>query len=55
MVPVSMVCDHCKRDCQQLMEVLVVDEGISVQMIGCNDCIEILMDKVKTFQNYRHN
>lgn len=55
MPSVAMVCDHCKRDCKELMEVLVVDEGMSVQMIGCQDCIEILMGHIKKFQNYQNN
>lgn len=51
----TMTCNHCKRDCKELLEVLVVDDGLSIQMVGCHDCIDILMGHVKTFQNYQHN
>ncbi len=55
MEPLKPRCFGCKREVDQLIETVLIDNGLTVKNVRCEDCTEIYMDRLNKLEKAKWN
>lgn len=51
----NMVCESCRREVDTLIELILIEGGTRVQVVRCEDCIEVARAMTRVLANSRNN